>query len=207
VASLKNLSGKFHYTKCAIYIEGRTTIMKYLGYFSIALGLTTLTLWTATLGIELAEKIHYLPTYFRTSNLKSQPEVISVVHDNAFIADDSTDPVPVPIDHPPLKIICGAHIFRVVYASHDWMIRKKNPAYASSIMEKELIVLDRQRNSIEVREDVLHELMHIALWEAGGKDINAPNEEEAYVKAAAPTLRDILADNPLLVKWLVKAGG
>jgi hypothetical protein len=188
--------------------------MKKIGYFAIALCLTILTLWSAILAIELIEKIHYLPSYFRasTSPLSVTPYVAFSPYNNntagsASVADETTEEVPAPKDHPPLQIICGAHIFRVVYAPHDWLIRKRKPAYAMTEMDKELIILDRQRDAIQVREDVLHELIHIAIWESGGKSPVMPSEEESYVKPIAPPLRDILADNPKLVVWLTKAGG
>ena len=182
--------------------------MKRLGYFAASVGTLALVLWTATLAIELVEKLHYLPSYLHSSNTGVLLVGSATISNNAaFVADEETDTVPAPHDHPPLRIICGAHIFRVVYASHDWMMRKKQPAYAMSQMDKELIILDRQRTAVEVREDVLHELMHIALWEAGGKLSGLATEEESFIKPAAPSLRDILADNPQLVKWLTKAGG
>lgn len=182
--------------------------MKRLGYFAAVMGAIALTIWTITLGIELAERVHYLSERLHPAKV----DVLTLTGrmttaENSTIADESTDSVPVPKDHPPLKITCGAHTFTVVYASHDWLQRKKNPAWAMSQMDKELIVLDRQRSASDVREDVIHELIHISIWNGGGKWAGAPSEEEGYVKVAAPTLRDILADNPNLVKWLTKAGG
>jgi len=179
--------------------------MKRFGIVILGVAGINLLLWTVSLGLDIENRIRY--------RLKSSSDSSVVVLQGnlptriAGSADNSTDVVPAPRNHPPLRIVCGAYVFNVVYASHEWM--QNTHRYAMTNMEERRIVLDRQRSDAEVREDVLHELIHISLWEADGKWLmpSGTPEEEGYIKPIAPRLRDILADNPRLVRWLTQSGG
>jgi hypothetical protein len=160
--------------------------------------------WSVSTGFDIEQKVYYIKQ--RTKIVGGFIDEPTEQHRNsASVADLETWPVPAPQGHPPLRIICGSHTFNVVYAPHEWMQRTNK--FAESDMKSRLIVLDRQRNPIEVREDVLHELMHIALWEAGGEMRQLENDEDRVIKPVAPILRDYLIDNPELTKWLLTTGG
>jgi hypothetical protein len=117
-----------------------------------------------------------------------------------------TDKVPTPRDHPPLRILIGDGVYSVVYAPHDWL--QANHAYAMSDPDQHLIILDRHRNAFEVRQDLVHELLHIALRTGGGKRSygDVVPDEEKFIQPMADPLLNSLTDNPELVKWLMKAG-
>ena len=119
--------------------------------------------------------------------------------------------VPAPEDHPPFKITTGLFIYEVKYAPFAYFLDNRCVAFTDK--RNHWIVLNRQRSTVEVREDLLHELMHGAVENAREEGYSYverkedQNPEDALIGPMAPVLRDILVDNPLLVKWLLKAGG
>lgn len=65
---------------------------------------------------------------------------------------------------------------------------------------KHLIEIREDQSPVELRDTVLHELLH-ALLHSQGREYGG-EVEEVYVRAIATGLIGVLRDNPELVQWL-----
>lgn len=201
---------------------------------AVLIGINVL-LVTAWLGLSVEQQVHYIRGRFASASYgtvtlagnSSLPcsgyshierrgnTTVSTCSKEPPELQGSTEYVAPPADHPPLHIICGEYGYDVWYAPHQYFENRGVGAYSNA--NRRLIVLDRQADALKVRENVVHELMHLALANGGGKmqfAIGQPGlvdsekvEEEGFIHAIAPQLRDCLVDNPELLKWLSKAGG
>lgn len=69
-----------------------------------------------------------------------------------------------------------------------------------------VVTLPSDRPAEETRPLLLHELLHVAIYEAGGsdRDLEQYGEEEQFVNPAAPQLLKILRDNPDVASKLLR---
>lgn len=110
--------------------------------------------------------------------------------------------VPAPKGHPPLSIQIGKHNWSIKYASSRQMLAANDYAYENN--ETKTIWLIRQRSEQAVREDVIHEILHACFYEGGGSDEMITADQNSFVTPTAAVLRDVLVDNPELLKWLTE---
>jgi len=174
--------------------------MKTLFALSVLIG----ALLAVKLGLDIESQIHFIvarksgsyifdgTSGFSTSTAsakKSEPKLIE------------SKVVPAPPDGPPSEFQAGPWIYRIVYVAHGYL--QSQSALAQSSTDDHWIALDRIRNRNEVRGDVMHELMHIALELGGGRKTRSfTDPDDDFITPAADQLRDILTDNPALRKWL-----
>lgn len=106
------------------------------------------------------------------------------------------------VDAPPSRIIVGPYVFTIHYRTEKTMPGQ----YGSTSMVDEKILLQRDLGFGQMRETLLHELEHAAIFAAAGSerpDTDGDTEDE-FIEANAATLITILRDNPTLVTWLTK---
>lgn len=109
-----------------------------------------------------------------------------------------------PRDHPPLKIVAGQYLYTVHYTTHAYMSHNGVAAYTDVAAHQ--IWLQREPHA-DTRETVIHELLHVALREAGGPQRGDDHgdiltEGHDVINPAAPGFAEILEDNPRLTAWL-----
>jgi hypothetical protein len=156
--------------------------------------------------LEVGSQVYYIRELWKTgpsfSSVSTGAPHYSLPNPKEDVCTTGALPVPAPKGGPPEKIQVGQSVYQIMYAEHTWLSHCN--ALALTDLEHNYIVLDRTRGLQGVREDVLHELMHIALIENGGrKPRTYNNPDDDFIKPTAPALRDILIDNPSLVKWLL----
>lgn len=183
--------------------------MKKLGIGAAVIGTVALLLWTVALALDLETKIHYLRARL---GAQKTPDVIAVgTASNWLSQDDSGRALAqglgeqiAPIDHPPKRIVVDGDIFTIHYTNRSDLLR--HWCTAEVVMRDQQIWLPRDESGREIRQSVLHELMHVALYKAGGEYQHAvladSGDGEPVVNPASRMLLTILRDNPRLVKWL-----
>lgn len=113
-----------------------------------------------------------------------------------------------PIDHPPLKVVLGAYTYNVRFTTKKYL--RANECYAYTNLDTQEIWLNGEMGHHELRENMLHELMHAALQahraEYGSMAFSSAylNDENTFVTPLAPDLLDAFRDNPELAKWLLR---
>ena len=110
-----------------------------------------------------------------------------------------------PTDHPPDFVIVDDDRFTFHYATRSALLSQG--CTGRTILERAEIWLPADANGREIRETTLHELLHIALHEAGGpygRPVNADqmDDGERIINPSARMLLNILRDNPKLAAWL-----
>jgi len=92
------------------------------------------------------------------------------------------------------------------YVRRSWLLERHVTAITFPDMDPVLIFLPDDADGREIRESVLHELMHVALKQGGGENsyLNAYGGGESVINPTARILLDIMRDNPKLVEWMRK---
>jgi hypothetical protein len=109
-----------------------------------------------------------------------------------------------PLDHPPLSIIAGAWVYHVRFTTKQYLTMNECDGYTDYKTHEVWL----RRGDRNLRDTVMHELMHIAkhmadedhiTWSGPTTGFNANHD---YIEPAAPEMLSILAANPSLVRWL-----
>lgn len=119
---------------------------------------------------------------------------------------------PAPPDHPSSNILIDGDIVTIHYTRRSELLL--NGCTAQSWYEgtsPNMIWLPDDADGREIRESMMHELMHFALRKAGGEMTDPLNADrrigtggESVINPSARIMVDILRDNPKLVEWLGK---
>lgn len=109
-----------------------------------------------------------------------------------------------PKDHPPFKIVVGAHGWAIHYTTLDALSARHCQGFANN--ETHEIWLPRKLIYVDARADLLHEILHAVLSESrrGDEAVVYDQDENTFVEPMAPQLLQVLQDNPLLVAWLTE---
>lgn len=120
---------------------------------------------------------------------------------------------PAPPDHPTPRILVDGDVITVHYTRRSELLQRG--ASAQSWIEgtsPNMIWLPDDADGREIRELMVHELMHFALHKAGGEyqdplyaDRPVGTGGESIINPTARIMVDILRDNPKLVEWLRNA--
>lgn len=104
-----------------------------------------------------------------------------------------------PKGSPPPIIVVYPYIVKVQFTTDESLALFD--AQALTLWEKKEIWLRYEQDPDELRDDLLHEIMHIC---QRNKILAAPaySLEEEFVEKGTPTLLSVLQDNPELVQWL-----
>ena len=102
----------------------------------------------------------------------------------------------------PQFVFASCGLYRVKYTSAEELMR--HGALAQTSMETRTIWLRFDASNAEQQEDLLHELLHVALYCRGGMDSNLESHgvEEEFVNPSSKGLIRILQDNPDVAKWI-----
>lgn len=150
----------------------------------------------------LLETIH--PTRHGGSPLPPKPTMVLPTRPHLFTKPEPE--VPAPADRPPSKIAVNGQIYTVKYIAHYYFV--ENECLAFTDFGTHEIALDPTRAPAEIREYVLHELMHASLHAAGGMThyggANNNDGAENVINPVAPELLWVLRDNPKLADWLLR---
>lgn len=65
-----------------------------------------------------------------------------------------------------------------------------------------VIEIRQDQSAFELRDTVLHEVLH-AMMHHQGRTGSGPADEETHVRCTATGLMGVLQDNPLFAKWLI----
>jgi hypothetical protein len=141
------------------------------------------------------------PATFADSEVKKR-QYVAV---KAELGPRWTPPTWPPKDHPPLRIVIGAHVWRVRYTTPEYLNATGSLAYSN--MESQTIWLSNRDTPVEMRDSLVHEVMHAARWENGGAYIPTTwSAEDAFIQPTAPILAQVIHDNPKLIAWLAESG-
>lgn len=113
---------------------------------------------------------------------------------------------PIPKDHPPLTILVNNVTWTLHYGYKEEMFNLGFRAFEDPYFKE--IWLEKDCYTIDCRESVLHELMHVSLEESRkhapkDKVFFYNNDENTFIEPMAPKLLQILHDNPDLANWLI----
>jgi hypothetical protein len=83
---------------------------------------------------------------------------------------------------------------------------KKEEAVGQCLYDKSLIEVDPRQTHVNLRDTVLHEILHAVLAKQGhtGSCFSDNETEERYVSALATGLAGVFQDNPDLACWLIE---
>lgn len=117
---------------------------------------------------------------------------------------------PAPPDHPTPRILIDGDVITVHYGRRSEFLRYGCTAESWYGGEHpNMIWLPDDADSREIRESMIHELMHFALRKAGGEMQDPLNADrpvgsggESVINPTARIMVDIFRDNPKLVEWL-----
>jgi hypothetical protein len=113
-----------------------------------------------------------------------------------------------PEDAPPKTVKIGKTTYKVVFTQHDFLIENDLYAYSTYGILSNQIVLDPTMGRKELQENVVHELLHCMMHEAGGYDFTVADSGRSrghrWIRPITPVLAQVLRENPELVKWLQK---
>lgn len=173
------------------------------------------TLTLAWLGLEVENKIHYRLSRDKPMFFSASPStVLSTAPAKPKPVFDAFMPVAPPADHPPLHFMAGGDLWTIAYPPQEYF--EKRDCGAFSRFDDRVVGLNRSRGSVQNRVDLVHELMHIALRNRGGKmsRIEHPSqfggwseESDEWITPIANGFGLILQDNPGLSKWIFKLPG
>lgn len=107
-----------------------------------------------------------------------------------------TPDVPAPPDPPPSKIIVGPYAYKIYWRSSASM----GNSYGITWTKTSSIYVDSGLSKGQLRETVLHELFHAC--QTVGSFYGNNSSADGFIESTAPTLIQILRDNPDLVRWL-----
>jgi hypothetical protein len=180
--------------------------VKIFGVVAAVIGFAALLLWAISLGLEVESKIQY--RWFP----KEQPTAITISPSWNWLTQDDSGRAesegfserPTPSDHPPKRLVIDGDTFTFHYARRSELLRQY--CTAQIVLKDKQIWLPEDENGRELRQSVLHELMHAALYRAGGQYkhpvLSDSGDGEPVVNPTSRILLDILRDNPKLIKWL-----
>lgn len=104
-----------------------------------------------------------------------------------------------PANAPPSVIVVGAFHWRVRYVDfQEDFFGRTSPSHLE-------IDIDPSLPLDQLKETVLHEVMHACLFV--GNSGSSPGklvDDDAYIESSAPTLLEVLEQNPQLVAWLTQ---
>lgn len=98
---------------------------------------------------------------------------------------------------PPKRIVIGNHVFKVRLGSI-----RSGALLGQTTHRKTLIKVDGSCSASQVRDTVLHEVLH-AVINDGPNDLD-PDVEERIVRVIAPALLGVLRNNPQLLEFLLE---
>ena len=150
---------------------------------------------------------HKKPAGLEISDQASKMPWTIVPADGDIATREGFSDRPQPADHPPKIIQVDGYFFAVHYARRSELLALG--CTGQTIMSAKQVWLPSDASGSEIRETLLHELMHVALHTAGGEyqhPILADQEGngEPVINPSARILVGILRDNPKLVAWLEK---
>lgn len=105
-----------------------------------------------------------------------------------------------PANHPPSVVKVGPYHWHVRYVEFG------AGEYARSYPKKLEIQLDPTLPVDQLKETVIHELLHTCLF-VGNRGVSGGDDlvlDDQYIEATSATLLQIFRDNPELVAWLEK---
>lgn len=110
-----------------------------------------------------------------------------------------------PADHPPTVVSVEGGDFTFHYTPRSELLQLH--CTGETKIEKREVWLPADADGREIRETVLHEVMHIALVKAGGQlnTIWNSGDGESIINPSAIMLLNIMRGNPALVKWITRA--
>lgn len=123
------------------------------------------------------------------------------------VDDDFPDEYrPAPADHPPSTLTVDGDQIVIKYVRRSWLLRRHALARTYVTAIPIVVLLPEDSDGREIREFLLHELMHVALRESGGTNnpLYGEGDGEDVINPSARILVDILRDNPKLVLWMQK---
>lgn len=119
-----------------------------------------------------------------------------------------------PKDAPPATVVIGQYTYAVYFTTQDYLHSAQCRCEAFVDLSLKLIWLNKSGKPDDLRESLVHELLHAAKKEGVGMWDNNPhpssthtdgdNErtEHRFISPASPVILQILTDNPKLVDWL-----
>ena len=106
----------------------------------------------------------------------------------------------------PDKVRVGPHRYRIRYDKDaiDLKATEHNERRLYGLTEpvSQLIHIDPTLAASQMRDTVLHEVLHACLSLIGADEFLSPSKEERLVRALSPALLQVLRDNPKLVRFL-----
>lgn len=99
---------------------------------------------------------------------------------------------------PPSKIRIGAYEFRVVLDDIFDPASGELHSYGITKKAEELITLHKPQSPGNMRDTLLHELLHAACHASGAAD------DEGAIRALSGTVLQMLRSNPALVEFLLE---
>ena len=112
---------------------------------------------------------------------------------------------------PPARVVVGDHTYRVVVDTRR--CEQADVTYGATFPSRTEIVVSPAQASSQLRDTVLHELLHAICDDVGLSDYrDAPKDsvlsqevEERVVRALTPAVLALLRRNPRLVTYLLAA--
>lgn len=136
--------------------------------------------------------------------ISTPPITVRSIEDLVFNSSETVVYLPAPQDPPPSVVKVGPYHWTLTYAKlepgtfgEDWPM----------LLE---IRLNPKLPPDQLKETLLHELFHASIFIGSGGvmpgslEAMDPKIDDVFIEQTAPTLLQVLRDNPELVKWLQK---
>lgn len=198
--------------KCglAVLSNTREVTMKTVGVVAGTVLILAAIFWTASTALDVERKVHYIRAR-KTEGAafiaipSSTPNWLTQ-DDSGRAEKEGFSERPAPPDHPPAILFIDGDSWSVHYARRSELLRAS--CTAQIVIRDREIWLPEDESGREIRQSVLHELLHISLYKANGEYqhpvMSDAGDGEPVVNPSARMLLTILRDNRRLNAWLLR---